>query len=164
MKQITLFLLITGQLTLAQVKSGEPVPMITFAPILNAPINTVSLNSLKGKMVLLDFWATWCGACIQAMPHLIQLQKTHVGQLQVITVSQESPQRIAQFLKARPSNLWFALDTAGLLARQFPHQLIPHTVLITPDGHLLAATSPRRLPMPSLTASGKARLCIYPRN
>ena len=73
------------------------------------------------------------------------MQKTHARQLQVIAVSQESPQRIAQFLRARPSNLWFAQDTAGLLARHFPHQLLPHSVLITPAGRFLAATSPHAI-------------------
>ncbi|RYF73465.1 MAG: DUF3738 domain-containing protein, partial [Cytophagaceae bacterium] len=65
--------------------------------------------------------------------------------LQVIALSQESPKRVAQFLANRPSSLWFAIDSAGGLARQFPHQLIPHTVVIGPDGRFIAATSPQAL-------------------
>lgn len=115
---------------------------INFNVLLNAPQKSSSLNALKGKVVVLEFWATWCGACLTAMPHLAKLQQTFPDKLQVITISSESEKRIGAFLKSRPSNLWFAVDTAEMISKFFPHQLIPHTIVISPMGEVLAYTSP----------------------
>jgi uncharacterized protein (TIGR03435 family) len=115
---------------------------INFNVLLNAPQKSSSLNALKGKVVVLEFWATWCGACLTAMPHLAKLQQTFPDKLRVITISSESEKRIGAFLKSRPSNLWFAVDTGEMISKFFPHQLIPHTVVISPMGEVLAYTSP----------------------
>lgn len=113
--------------------------------ILNAPARSIHLKDLKGKVVLLDFWGTFCGACIEAMPHLQHLQDSFPHQLQVITLSDETPTRIAQFLKVKPSNLWFGIDTNDAIRTQFPFQIIPHDILIGPDGQFIAATNPEAI-------------------
>lgn len=128
-----------------QVKNNELVPNFKLTTVLNAPVKSTSLQQLKGKLVWIEFWATWCGACIEAMPHLQQLQNRYQGKLQVINVTQETAGRTKQFMKARPSKLWYAIDTAGKLADLFPHRLIPHSVLISPDGKLIAATNPESI-------------------
>ncbi|MEO6633296.1 MAG: TIGR03435 family protein [Mucilaginibacter sp.] len=142
MKKLTLLLTIITNLAFAQVKNGEAVPDITFKTILNSQVKTANLSALKGKVVLIDFWATWCGSCIVAMPHLQQLQQKYPGKLQIITVTDETAKRTGQFLSSRPSNLWFAIDTGREITKLFPHQLIPHDVLISADGKLIANTSP----------------------
>ncbi|MEP6611136.1 MAG: TIGR03435 family protein [Mucilaginibacter sp.] len=142
MKKLTLLLTIITNLAFAQVKNGEAVPDINFKTILNSQVKTANLSALKGKVVLIDFWATWCGSCIVAMPHLQQLQKKYRGKLQIITVTDETAKRTGQFLTSRPSNLWFAIDTGREITKLFPHQLIPHDVLISADGKLIANTSP----------------------
>ncbi len=113
--------------------------------ILNAPVRSIHLKDLKGKVVMLDFWGTFCGACIEAMPHLQHLQDSFPGQLQIITLSEETPTRIAQFLKVKPSNLWFGIDTNGAIRNLFPYQIIPHDILIGPDGQFIAATNPEAI-------------------
>lgn len=141
-KLLLLLLIILSNATLAQVKNGETVPELDFTTVLNAPVKTLQLSQLKGKLVLIDFWATWCGSCLVAMPHLTALQKKYPKQLQVIAVNDETVKRTAQFIQSRPANFWFAVDTARKIAGVFPHQLIPHTILISLDGRLIAATSP----------------------
>lgn len=142
MKTTTLFLLLFAHCVLAQPKKGETVPPLRFGPLLNAPTKTVTLDQLRGKLILIEFWATWCGPCIEAMSHLNALQQRHANQLQIITVTDESPERIGRFLTKRPSKLWFAIDSARSMTKVFPHQLIPHTILIAPDGRLIAQTMP----------------------
>lgn len=142
MKKLMLISLLLWNTAMAQVKKGENVPDINFKTLLNAPNRQVKLSALKGKVVIIEFWATWCGACLNAIPHLNQLQKTYPKQVQVITVSNESEKKIHTFLKSRPSVLWSAVDTAEMVSKLFPHQLIPHTVIISPEGKLVATTNP----------------------
>ncbi|MFB9863675.1 TIGR03435 family protein [Rufibacter immobilis] len=99
---------------LAQTNIGEAAPGITFPTVLNGASRFLQLADLKGKAVLLEFWATWCGPCVQAMPHLQELQQQFKDRLQVITVTEETEQRIRRFLVNRPSQLLFAVaDTGG---------------------------------------------------
>jgi uncharacterized protein (TIGR03435 family) len=129
----------------AQVNNGEALPDLDFTTLLNAPVTTSKLSQLKGKLVLIDFWATWCGSCLVAMPHLQSLQSKFAGQLQIIAVNDETPIRTAQYLRSKPANFWFAVDTARKIAGVFPHQLIPHSILISPEGKFIAATSPEQI-------------------
>jgi thiol-disulfide isomerase/thioredoxin len=156
MKKTILFLLLKMAFGASTLLVSTPLyasacPADTAAPattdfsiplILNAPVRSIQLKDLKGKIVLLDFWGTFCGACIEAMPHLQRLQDSFPGQLQIITLSEETPTRIAQFLKVKPSNLWFGIDSNGAIRTRFPYQIIPHDILIGPEGQLIAATNP----------------------
>ena len=128
----------------AQVKIGSEVPDFKLTLVDNSQ-QSITLSELKGKVVWLEFWATWCGPCISAMPNLVNLQQQYKDKLQVITISNEPKNRIAQFLKAKPFDLAFAIDTADLMRKYFPYQLIPHSVLISADGKLISSTSPEKI-------------------
>ena len=141
MKKIILMAFLTWNCAFAQVKNGEQVPDIEFKTILNSSVKNVKLSQLKGKVVLIDFWATWCSPCVAAIPHLQELQQKFKNQLQVITVSDETVKRVELFLKVRPSNLWFAIDKGETLNGLFPHRTIPHVVLIDAEGRLIANTN-----------------------
>lgn len=142
MKKFILIALLFSNQAMAQIKNGEMLPNIQFTKLLNAAKPEINLNQLKGKIVWLEFWATWCGSCLSAMPHLKALQKTYGDKLQIINISDESEKRISAYLKSKPSNLWFAIDTSGSIAKMFPHQLLPHSILISQDGELLSSTRP----------------------
>ncbi|PYF75877.1 uncharacterized protein (TIGR03435 family) [Pedobacter nutrimenti] len=135
-----IFLLINT--AFAQVKIMDSIPDLNFEVVLNAPFKQRSLKDFEGKIVLIEFWATWCGSCIEAMPHLSALQEKHKDKLQVLLVSEENPLRITQFLRKKTSLLWFVCDTTNEISSLFPHQLIPHSVLISPSGRLLSNSSP----------------------
>jgi uncharacterized protein (TIGR03435 family) len=142
MKKLLILGLFIANTAVAQVKTGDQVPEISFNQMLNAPVKSAKLSSLKGKVVFIEFWATWCSPCVSAMPHLQALQKKFKNQLQVITVTRETDKRVSLFLKAMPANLWFAIDNGNQLDSLFPHRTIPHSVLIDADGKLVANTSP----------------------
>lgn len=114
----------------------------------NAPRPTASLAALRGQVVLLEFWGTYCGPCVAVMPHLQALQRQFAGRLQVLAISQETPARVARYLAARPSNLWFATvagAAADSLQRLFSYRIVPHTVLLDATGRVVASTAPEHV-------------------
>lgn len=144
MKKILILALMLNSYAFAQLKTGSEVPDFKLALASNSN-SSITLGELKGKVVWLEFWATWCGPCISAMPHLVKLQQQYKDKLQVIAISNETEKRIAQFLKVKPFDLTFAIDTADLMRKYFPYQLIPHSVLISVDGKLISSTSPKKI-------------------
>src|SRR6185312_10987349 len=63
---------------------GDTVPDITLTNVYNYPSSTIKLSDLKGKLVILDFWSTWCGSCIEAMPESEKLQNGFGNKIQII--------------------------------------------------------------------------------
>src|SRR5471030_2148981 len=122
MKKIPVIILLFSVLTTtAQIKRGETVPDLNFTTLLNAKVKSARLSQLKGKVVLVEFWATWCGSCLVAMPHLQALQAKFPKSLQVIAVTDETAKRASLYIRSKPANFWFAVDTAHRVADIFPH-------------------------------------------
>ena len=96
---------------------------------------------LKGRVVVLNFWATWCGPCKEEMPSLQALHKGRVdGQSDathavVIGINvKETASTVRRFMSAQHLDLPVVLDAQGDLTRQWGVRIYPTTVLIGPDG------------------------------
>lgn len=101
---------------------------------------TVKLSDFKGKVVLLDFWATWCPPCLEEIPNFIDLQKTYGKQgLAVIGVSMDDagPKVVSKFVQAHQMNYTVVMGTQPVFDL-YSSGALPTTCVIDRQGKILA--------------------------
>jgi thiol-disulfide isomerase/thioredoxin len=96
----------------------------------------------KGKIVVLEFWETWCMPCIEAMVHLNKLKRAYPNDLLVVCVASESLPKVINFIPKNQYPFDFVFDGTRQLASIFPHQGIPHTIIIDKSGKIQSETLP----------------------
>ncbi len=119
---------------------GKPAPPIDLKLLGGGKLD---LASLKGKkIVILDFWATWCGPCVQAMPIIDQVAAKFKDQgVELYAVNlQEMPDDIKAFLEETKLEVPVALDTDGEVAGAYLAEAIPQTVIVGKDGTVQVVT------------------------
>ena len=96
------------------------------------------LRDHADKIVILDFWATWCAPCVQSLPNMIKLTKAYPpGQVIFVAVNQqENAAVIREFLETRGWDLTVALDRDGSIGKKFQADSIPQTVIVGPGGKI----------------------------
>lgn len=116
------------------------------SPLLNQDAKTFKLPLLaggdfdlakeKGKVIVLDFWATWCGPCIKSLPGMIdEMAAFDAGKVRFIGVNQAEPKdQVKSFLETRGWKLEVAFDASQRVGQSFGVEGIPHTVIIGQDG------------------------------
>lgn len=110
---------------------GDSVPDLALHHILNAPFSESSLNNFKDRVLILDFFATWCSPCVAMLPRLDSLQKSMGDTLQVLVITDEKPAVVNRFLN-RTKRIHLPIITSDtLLKKWFPHKLLPHEVWIS---------------------------------
>jgi thiol-disulfide isomerase/thioredoxin len=94
------------------------------------------MQDLRGKVVLLDFWASYCGPCLEAMPELQGLLERRRSQgLEVLGVGLESSEGLAaEFLRAAGVRYPSVLDVDGAVSRSYGVRGLPTAILIGKDG------------------------------
>lgn len=103
--------------------------------------NEVDLMSLRGRPVLVTFWATSCTGCVKEIPHLIELHQEFAPQgmqLLAIAMSYDPPNHVVAMREARKLPYTVVLDIDGNAARAFGDvRLTPTSFLIAPDGRIV---------------------------
>lgn len=128
-------------------RKGEPAPRLALAGLLNAPLTELkNIEELKGKVVILEFWATWCEPCVEALPRLNALAEKYKDKPVVfISVTDEPGDKVARFLKTTPVKGWVAPEAPAAVFKAYRVFGRPHTVIIGRDSIVAAVTYPDKV-------------------
>lgn len=124
--------------TAAAREPGAPAPDVAL-PDATVP-GLARLSDLRGRVVYLDFWASWCAPCRLSFPWMNEMQARHQGRgLQVVGVNLDAQRADAlAFLQQVPARFPVAFDPAGVSPRAFGVRAMPTSVLIDASGRVVA--------------------------
>lgn len=114
------------------------------APAINLPDangSTVQLENLKGKVVYLDFWASWCEPCKKSFPWMHQIKQNYADQgFEILAINLDKDRKLAdKFLKEMDVNFIVAFDEKGESASDYKLRGMPSSYLIDRDGNVYAS-------------------------
>lgn len=119
---------------------------------------TITLADYKGKLIILDFWATYCGTCIAALPRLHELEKEFKDDVIILPVTDQKANDIRAFLKKNtvlsPLNL-FSVTDDNTYKFYFPYTMLPHEIWISKSGEVQAITHSSDVTKENITSALK---------
>lgn len=132
------FLIVLASLFYQSLAGQQAAPDVSYV---NLKGETISSESLRGKVVMVNFWATSCSTCVAEMPQMIATyQQFHAQGLEFVAVamSYDPPNYVLNYAETRQLPFHVALDVQGKLARAFGDvKLTPTTYVIDKQGKIL---------------------------
>ena len=129
---------------------GDILPNVTLTNIHNYPASRISLAGFqKGRYMILDFWSTWCAACISAFPKMHKFKDQFKDSLQILLVnaktSLDTEAKVADMILKRKERTGMDVTLPYVveettLSPYFRYKFIPHYVWVNPDGSIYAVT------------------------
>lgn len=100
--------------------------------------NSVTLSSLKGNVVVINFWATWCPPCKAEIPDFIEVYGSYSGGgVKFLGISSEDITLLAGFVENYGINYPVLIDETGSVFKAYGVQAIPQTFIVNPEGELV---------------------------
>jgi uncharacterized protein (TIGR03435 family) len=129
----------------AEVRIGSPAPPLALKEVLQAPEGMHGTwEELRGEAVVIEFWATWCGGCVDNIPHINELVDRFASRpLQFISITDETDvDLVKKFLAHHPIRGWVAFDAEESTFKAYGIEGRPQTLLIDRNGIVQAITNP----------------------
>ena len=113
----------------------------------------VSPETLRGRIIVIDFWATWCGPCMKEAPHMVKLAKDNADKgVALIGISLDTDQAAMVKVAADKGFTWPQIfdgnNWDGAIAKAWSIQSIPQTFILSPDGEIVWRGHPGRIDAP----------------
>jgi thiol-disulfide isomerase/thioredoxin len=147
------FTLVAATTSIAQtnsIKVGESLPESfwkTPFQMVNHPQKTFNLSEDKSKLILIDFWNTWCSACLMNLPKITALQKKFGDKIRILPVSNQDKPALEKFFASQNGKKYNTL--VSVYNDSYFHQLFPHAgvpfIIRIKDGKLLSTTDATQL-------------------
>jgi thiol-disulfide isomerase/thioredoxin len=140
---IALVAMLPGTASLwAHPEKGTPAPPLDTLKLLQAPLGArADWASLKGKVVVLEFWATWCSPCVASLPHLNQLvESLDPAKFQFLSIDDEDLKAVETFLTRKKMSGWVGVDASGGVFQRYGVESRPTTVIVDGNGKIVAVT------------------------
>ena len=98
---------------------------------------TISLEQLRGRIVYLDFWASWCGPCRRSFPWMNEIGKRYVDGVTIVAVNVDAKREDAdRFLRQYPAGFTVVYDASGATPRAYDVKAMPSSYLIDREGRI----------------------------
>ena len=153
------FTIVAATTSFAQTKSlkiGEALPESIWSTplqLVNHSQKTMTLNQDKEKLILLDFWATWCSSCLANFPKMEELQKQFGDKIKIIPISNQDRLTLEKFFATKNGQRYKqVISVAGdkIFHQLFPHKGVPYIVWIK-NGKLLNTTDAEQVTETSIS-------------
>ncbi len=115
---------------LATIRYDAPPPNFVFP----TPRGAEYLSDLRGRVVIIDFWATWCHVCTAELKDFVRARETFGSRVAVVTISDELPDVATNYLHLSNIALPVVEDVAGSVFRIYSVSAIPVTLVLDPSG------------------------------
>ena len=133
-----LVLLATAALLAPPQAHADANPIKNCLPQKLDAVGKINLSDYKGKVVYLDFWASWCGPCRASFPFMNELQKEFANDVVIVGVSVDSEVKDAKsFLADTPAAFQLAIDTQGVCPQEFGVKGMPSSYIFDRNGELV---------------------------
>ena len=119
--------------------ANEPVSAPDFE-LVSLQGETIRLSALRGKVVVLNFWATWCPPCREEVPSMQQLHQVMADSefvMLAVNIEQDGRETVPVFLEKNPVDFTILFDEAGKVRKAYGVAKYPETFIIDPQGRIV---------------------------
>lgn len=122
-----------------RLRPGAPLPLMQAQDLDGDPVSSATF---RGKVTLIDFWATWCPPCVAAMPTLRHTQAAYAARgLQIVSVSADTAAAAVKAFVAREGNTWpqWRIGPSGVVSPEWSNNSYPFYILVDRQGRIVVA-------------------------